>query len=138
MVIFWNGIQETLKTAELSHTKFDLGSFGDKQKKWIVWSNFIGGICSTFLVYIIMGLEQEVENVTVPGQGLRRVRNLPLISAIGFSGESVLVFDLNEVSSWNFQPHKFIKYKYSSKSYFKYKKFIYPTWSLQASWTSWT
>ena len=33
MVIFWNGIQETLKTAELSHTKFDLGSFGDKQKK---------------------------------------------------------------------------------------------------------
>ena len=41
-----------------------------------------------------MGLEQEVENVTVPGQGLRRVRNLPLLSAIGFSGESVLVFEL--------------------------------------------
>ena len=46
-----------------------------------------------------MGLEQEVENVTVPGQGLRRVRNLPLLSAIGFSGESVLVFRIE----WSFK-----------------------------------
>ena len=45
-----------------------------------------------------MGLEQEVENVTVPGQGLRRVRNLPLLSAIGFSGESVLVFRIEAES----------------------------------------
>ena len=36
IVKFWNGILETLKTAELSQTKFDLGSFftfGDKQQK---------------------------------------------------------------------------------------------------------
>ena len=34
-----------------------------------------------------MGLDEEVENIPVPGQGIRRVRNLPLISAIGFSGK---------------------------------------------------
>ena len=39
-----------------------------------------------------MGFEPEVENVPVPGQGLRRVRNLPLVSAIGFSGKSSSFF----------------------------------------------
>ena len=39
-----------------------------------------------------MGFEPEVENVPVPGQGLRRVRNLPLVSAIGFSGKSFSFF----------------------------------------------
>ena len=33
-----------------------------------------------------MGFEEEVENVPVPGQGIRRVKTLPLLSAIGFSG----------------------------------------------------
>ena len=34
-----------------------------------------------------MALDQEPENVMVPGQGLRRVVPLSLVSAIGFSGK---------------------------------------------------
>ena len=33
-----------------------------------------------------MALDQEAENIIVPGQGLRRVVPLSLVSAIGFSG----------------------------------------------------
>lgn len=33
-----------------------------------------------------MGVEEEPENIIVPGQGLRRVKPLPLVAAIGFSG----------------------------------------------------
>ena len=34
-----------------------------------------------------MALDQKAENMIVPGQGLRRVMPLSLVSAIGFSGK---------------------------------------------------
>ena len=34
-----------------------------------------------------MALDEEPENVIVPGQGLRRVIPLSMVSAIGFSGK---------------------------------------------------
>ena len=109
-MVFW----KDCKFPSFLKQKFWSGIFtfgGKTTKKWIVWSNFSGGICSTFLVSIIMGFEPEVENVPVPGQGLRRVRNLPLVSAIGFSGKSFsffLFFFLIEygVQSWKNHTHK--------------------------------
>ena len=48
-----------------------------------------------------MGFEPEVENVPVPGQGLRRVRNLPLVSAIGFSGKSFSFYSFFSYRIWS-------------------------------------
>ena len=40
-----------------------------------------------------MALDEEPENIIVPGQGLRRVLPLNLVSAIGFSGKSLIAWD---------------------------------------------
>ena len=60
-----------------------------------------------------MGFEPEVENVPVPGQGLRRVRNLPLVSAIGFSGKSLSFFYFFFLSNMEFKVEKTIPQEYT-------------------------
>ena len=40
-----------------------------------------------------MALDEEPENIIVPGQGLRRVVPLNLVSAIGFSGKRLIFQD---------------------------------------------
>ena len=117
-MVFW----KDCKFPSFLKQKFWSGIFtfgGKTTKKWIVWSNFSGGICSTFLVSIIMGFEPEVENVPVPGQGLRRVRNLPLVSAIGFSGKSFsfFYFFLIEYGVQSWKNHTTRIYLLSSKCY---------------------
>lgn len=56
--------------------------------KWIVWSNWTQAtIWLLFQLVLNMALDEEPENVIVPGQGLRRVIPLSMVSAIGFSGK---------------------------------------------------
>jgi hypothetical protein len=73
-----------------------------------------------------MGLDEQAENVIVPGQGLRRVTPLTLISAIGFSGLLIFII-LFVYIIWYFGVH--LK-KVISICMPDFKKVLYIFWSL--------